>query len=156
MEEVRRWIMGVICTAFAVGLATDLAPKGKEERLVRFVGALILLLVLLSPLTASAGQGAGLPDLAKERTESARYYQEMYRGQLRSIIEENTAAYIWDKARSMELECAVTVQAVEQQNGILLPWFVTVEHPYHPALSAWIEAETGIPFSRQNWQEGTP
>lgn len=156
MEELKRWIMGVVCTAFAISLASGLVPKGKEERLVRFVGSLILLLVMFSPFTVIMGQTISLPDLASEQSGTAQHYREVHRMQLQSIIEENTAAYIWDKARSMELECAVHVQAAQQQNGVILPWFVTVDHAYHPALSAWIEEETGIPPSRQNWQEGKP
>ena len=50
MNVLRRWLLGVVLTSFAVGMAQQVVPKGREQALVRLVGGLLLTLSLLRPL----------------------------------------------------------------------------------------------------------
>ena len=61
MEGVRQWLLGVTLTAFAGGLARQLAPAGREQGMVRLVGGLLLVLALLSPLGSWEWEGLALP-----------------------------------------------------------------------------------------------
>ena len=50
IQGVHQWLLGVTLTAFAGGLARQLAPKGREQALVALVCGLLLTLALLRPL----------------------------------------------------------------------------------------------------------
>ena len=50
IQGARQWLLGVVLTAFAGGLARQLAPKGRERALVGLVCGLLLTLALLEPL----------------------------------------------------------------------------------------------------------
>ena len=70
------------------------------------------------------------------------------REELQALIEQQTAAYISDKAR-----CAVRVET-KVENGVPLPWRAELERDYERELSDWIGETVGIPKERQAWHGG--
>ena len=44
---MKSWLLGIVLTSLAAGLARQLAPKGREQAMVRLVGGLLLTLALL-------------------------------------------------------------------------------------------------------------
>ena len=50
MEGLRQWLLGIVFTAFAAGLARQLAPEGREQAMVRLAGGLLVTLAILRPL----------------------------------------------------------------------------------------------------------
>ena len=52
---MREWLLGIVLTAFAGGLARQLAPRGREQAMVRLVSGLLLALALLAPLAELPG-----------------------------------------------------------------------------------------------------
>jgi len=155
MEALRTWLLGVILTAFAAGLARQAAPRGREQAMVRMAGGLLLTLALLRPLaslpwTDIALEAGSFPIQAQEQAEAYRKDQQE---NLSSIIEEKTEAYIWDKASELGIACEVSVAAKAGESGVPLPWSVTVAGPYSADLADWIEKEVAIPAERQIWLE---
>ena len=59
---MRAWLLGIVLTAFASGLARQLAPQGREQAMVRLAGGLLLLipnyLVSLAGLVIGGAGGA--------------------------------------------------------------------------------------------------
>ena len=135
MAGVRQWLLGVVLTAFAGTLARQLAVGAKGQAMVRLTAGLLLTLAILRPIAA------------------LRWEAPAEGGLLAAVIEEKTAAYIWDKANELGLSCEVHVTTAAGESGIPLPDAVTITGSYSPALAACIEKEVGIPAGKQNWLE---
>lgn len=54
---MKQWLLGIVLTAFAGGLARQLAPSGREQAMVRLVGGLLLTLAILRPLAGLDWEG---------------------------------------------------------------------------------------------------
>ncbi len=151
MEGLRQWLLGITLTAFAAGLARQLAPAGREQGAVRLVGGLLVVLAILRPLGSWQWEGLTLPTF-QETEEMTQQYREEQTAALSAIIAKKTAAYIWDKAEELGLSCTVEVTVAAGENGIPLPDTVIITGPYDPGLSALIEKEVGIPAGKQIWE----
>ena len=157
IDSIRTWLLGIVLTAFAVALARQLAPKGREQAVVRLAGGLLLTIVFLKPLQSFSIHDISLSvgGISVETEEQYRYYREKQQNDLEAIIVAKTESYIWDKANELGLECAtVTVKTLVGENGIPLPDEVTIVGTRSSTLSAWIEEVVGIPAEKQIWLEG--
>ncbi|MBD5169975.1 MAG: hypothetical protein HDT20_07670 [Oscillibacter sp.] len=152
---MRSWLLGIVLTSLAGGLARQLAPQGKEQAMVRLIGGLLLTLAILRPL---AGQDWERLDLklggfASQAEEQAQAYRKNQQDAFSAIIVEKTEAYIWDKANQLGLDCTVTVTTAAGENGLPLPVSAVIRGPYSEALARCIEEEVGIPAEKIIWQE---
>ena len=154
MEGLRQWLLGITLTAFAAGLARQMAPEGREQAAVRLVGGLLLVLAILRPLGSWDWEGLSLEAGAfrQETLQQTENYEEEQIAALSAIIAEKTAAYIWDKAEELGLSCEVEVTVTAGESGIPLPDTAIITGPYDPGLSALIEKEVGIPAGKQIWE----
>lgn len=155
---MREWLLGIVLTAFAGGLARQLAPRGREQAMVRLVSGLLLALALLAPLaelTGAAWEGEALEAAAfRQRTrEQEALYRKNQQEVLAAIIAEKTEAYILDKANQLGLACTVRVTVAAGESGIPLPVSAAVRGAYSPALAECMEEEVGIPAQKQIWLE---
>ena len=57
---MREWLLGIVLTAFAGGLARQLAPRGREQAMVRLVSGLLLALALFLVKVARGQPAADL------------------------------------------------------------------------------------------------
>ena len=77
-----------------------------------------------------------------------------------AIIEEETAAYVMDKAREFGFECAVEVTCGYDENGVPCPWEAAARGEWTPERRAWLERlleeELGVPAQRQHYEEILP
>lgn len=155
MAGIKSWLLGVVLTAFAAGLARDLAPSGKESAAVRLVGGLLLVLAVLRPLGTLNWEDALLPvgQFTVQSQLTAEDYEENYLEDLSAVIAEKTAAYIWDKASALGGDYRITVAVSAGENGIPLPRSVTIAGPYSRCLSQWMETELGLDVGKQYWME---
>ncbi len=151
---MRTWLLGIVFTSLAGGLARHLAPGGREQAAVRLVSGLLLVLAILRPLAGLAGAAPALPeDWQLDAGAQAGLYRKNQQEALSAIIEEKTEAYIWDKASRLDLACTVTVTTAAGESGVPLPDGVTIRGPYSPELARCIEEEVGIPAEKQIWLE---
>lgn len=155
MDSLRTWLLGIVLTAFAAGLARQIAPQGREQAMVRVVGGLLLALALLRPLSALPWSDFAVEagSFRSQAQDQAEEYRKNQQETLSSIIEEKTETYIWDKASELGLTCEVSVAVETGESGIPLPWSVTLTGSYSAALADWIEEEVAIPAERQFWLE---
>lgn len=154
MTALKSWLLGVVLTALAGGLAQELAP-GERRAAVRAAAGLLLILSLLRPLTDLAGKWE-LPSVSEAYGSSEAWAEEdgkNRRSAFSALIEEKTEAYIWDKADRLGLDCTVEVACGYGGSGLPLPERVTITGAYSEALSALIAEEVGIPAGRQIWLE---
>ena len=151
---MRAWLLGIVLTAFASGLARQLAPQGREQAMVRLAGGLLLTLAVLRPLAGMDWEGPALEAGAFQiRTEEqAAVYRKNQQQALSAIIEDRTEAYILDKARLLGSEPgAVRVTARWSSEGVWYPAEVEIQAQYDRKLSEKIEEELGISAQNQHW-----
>lgn len=152
---MRSWLLGIVLTSLAAGLARQLAPKGREQAMVRLVGGLLLALAILRPLAGGNWEGLELETggLTLQSEALTDAYRKNQQEALSAIIAEKTEAYIWDKANQLGLVCTVTVTVSPGENGIPLPEGVAIRGTYSGELARWLEEEVGIPAEKQIWLE---
>ncbi len=157
MASFRTWLLGIVLTAFASGLARQLVPAGKSQMVVRLVSGLLLVLSFLRPLASIPWEESSIA--VGNFYENARQLTEQYREsgekELSAIIERKTASYIWDKATELGLECTVSVDVAVTESGVPLPHSVTITAFRSQALAKWLEEVVGIPAEKQIWLEGS-
>lgn len=153
---IKQWLLGIVLTSLAGGLARQLAPQGKEQAMVRLTSGLLLALAILRPLAGGGWEeGWELPagGFSLQSEAQAEFYRKNQQEALSAIIEEKTEAYILDKASRLGLDCTVQVTAAAGESGIPLPASATIRGAYSPALAECMEEEVGIPAQKQIWLE---
>ena len=154
MEGLRQWLLGIVFTAFAVGLARQLAPEGREQAAVRLAGGLLMLLAVLGPLAGGDWGDLALPAGAFQASEVAEDYEAQRTAALGAVIAEKTAAYIWDKAQELGLAVAIDV-TVEEDGSYPYPAAVRITGPFtepqRQSLTRYIEENLAIGKEQQTW-----
>lgn len=155
MESLRTWLLGIVLTAFAAGLACELCPKGRDRTLVKIVSGAIMVMAFLRPLGMASWQEVTIPtwNMTFQTEEQARIYRAEQENVMAPIIAERLETYIWDKATELGLVCTVRVTVFAADGGIPLPKSVEIGAAYHSELAAWIEEVVGIPAEMQKWLE---
>lgn len=158
MDLIRSWLVGITCAAMIVALCESLSPTGAVRKVGRLTGGLVLLLAIIQPvMKLDTRDLAGL--LAQYRAEAAGYSTQLETENerlMKTIIEEQTGAYILDKAAALGADCQVSVSAQTREEGAYpVPETVTVignlSEIQRTALSRSIETDLAIPAERQTY-----
>ncbi len=106
MEGIRSWLLSITCAAMIAALADALCPAGFSRKLVRTAGGFLLLLAVLSPVTALRGTALGqaLQTGGFFSGESLWAGAEDSEEVRKDIIARQTAAYISDKAAALGIQ----------------------------------------------------
>ena len=163
MGLVRQWLLGVTAAALVLALAETLAPEGSVKKVCRLAGGLALLLAAAGPVTGVLDGSALTQAVEGWRNQSKRYELELeeQRDQFYlAIIEEETAAYVMDKARELGFECAAEVTYSYDEDGVPCPWEVTARGVWteerREAVGRLLEDSLGVPPQRQHYEESVP
>ena len=158
MELLRQWLTGVTCAAIIVALADSLMAGGTVRRIGRLAGGLLLLAAVVKPvlevdLTVLSAASLRLEAEAVPAAEEAGLVL------MKSIIGEETGAYILDKAAELGISCQeVRVTCAVEENGVPYPASVVLvgdlTEEEQARLSRRIEADLAIPAERQSYEKG--
>lgn len=158
MEFLGKWIAGLAAAALICGLALNLTPSGRVQKVLRLVCGMVIIVALISPL-ADFDIGAlslnsayyrsrlsDLEDMAKETGDRLS----------RTIIEEECAAYILDKAQVIGISIErISVRAKWGDEGLFYPYEMSIlaegSDEQKDLLSMYVEGELGIERVRQHW-----
>ena len=159
---VRQWLLGVTCTALVMAVADSLAPAGSVKKVCRMAGGLALLLAAVSPLLRL--DSGMLADVLEGYRAQIQSYEETLAEQnhlfYQTIIEENTAAYIVDKAEELGIFCQAEVTYSYDESGVPCPWEVTARGDWteeaRETLERLLEDDLGVPPQRQHYEERLP
>lgn len=162
MELIRTWLLGVSCTAMVLAIGETLTPEGGLRRIFRLAGGLVLVLAAVNPVLKL--DEADVSRILTEYRVTAEDYGEALVEQnnllYKTIIEENTAAYILDKAEELGISCRVEVTFVYDEQGNPYPGEVVLLGSWtdrqRDALSSVLECELGIPAQRQYFERTDP
>lgn len=160
IELIRSWLIGITCAAMVVALAESLTPSGAARKVGRLTGGVVLFLAVLQPMVKLDGNDLSAL-LSEYRAKAGGYSSQLEteNGKLmKDIIEEQTGAYILDKAAALGVEsCKVSVRAAHQEGEYPFPESVTVTgrltEDQRSALSRQMEADLAIPADRQTWED---
>lgn len=160
---VRAWLLGVTAAALVLALAETLAPEGGAKKVCRLAGGMALLLAAVGPVIGAL-DGSALTRAAEGWRDRARHYEEELEEQNErlylAIIEEETAAYVMDKARQLGFECAAEVTCGYDEEGVPCPWEVAARGVWtqrqREELERLLEEELGVPARRQHYEEIQP
>lgn len=140
-------------------LATQLCPEGREKRVLGFVCSVVLLSALFRSVRQPDWDSLALEAALLHQREEAFLQDvgDLGRELQRTVIEEKCEAYIRNRAGQIQIdleEAAVTAQW--SLEGIWVPHsavlFGDVGERERAQLAAILEAELGIPRSRQEWR----
>ncbi len=153
MDAVRQWLTSVVLTSFLISLLRLLLPEGSLRKAGAFTGSLVLLTAIVRPL---ARLEPDWPDWNLSAYESAiaERMDELSAGQedaFAAQVAERTAEAI--RAYAPGVSARVTVRA---QDGVPLPWAVTLSGTPEAGLSAWLTNALDIPPERQFWTDSAP
>lgn len=158
MELVRNWLIGVTAAAMVVALADSLAPDGAVKKIGKLTGGLLLAIAILQPVVG-LNYAALSGILTDYRMEAAGYSTALETENLRlvkTIIEEQTAAYIQDKAAELGVGCTVEVTCRADGDGNPYPASVIVygdlTREQADTLSRMIEGDLAIPAKDQQYE----
>jgi stage III sporulation protein AF len=158
MELIRTWLMGVTAAALVAALADSLAPEGAAKKIGKLAGGLLMVVAILQPLV-KLDDSALAAALAELRLENAGYSTALETENerlMKRIIEEQTGAYIQDKAAQLGFDCTAQVTCQENEEGALYPASVTVygelSQAQTDALTRLIQGDLAIPAEEQHYE----
>lgn len=157
MELLRNWLIGITVSTVVAAMADSLLPDGPVKKIGKLTGGLLIMLAVLQPLgSLDYASISGILVNYRMQSESYDTALETENIQLiKNIIEEETAAYILDKATELDITCEADVTC-----------FVKDETPYPEsvvifgdlddgevqALSRIIEADLAISPENQHFE----
>lgn len=158
MELLRQWLTGVTCAAIIVALADSLMAGGTVRKIGRLAGGLLLLAAVVKPVLEVDLTALSASSIRME-VESVPAAEEAGLDLMKSIIGEETGAYILDKAAELGVPCQeVRVTCAVEENGVPYPESVVLVGPMsreeQELLSRRIEADLAIPAERQTYESG--
>lgn len=158
MELLRQWLTGVTCAAIIVALADSLMARGTVRKIGRLAGGLLLLAAVVKPVLEVDLTALSASSIRME-VESVPAAEEAGLDLMKSIIGEETGAYILDKAAELGVPCQeVRVTCAVEENGVPYPESVVLVGPMsreeQELLSRRIEADLAIPAERQTYESG--
>lgn len=161
MEVMRNWLLSVTCAAMVLTISETLVPEGSIRKICRLAGGLVLLLAAVNPILKLDER-----ELAQALNEYRMVAQD-YGDALaeknnllyKTIIEENTAAYILDKAEGLGISCKAEVVVHYDEEGNPYPDAVRIigkwTEEQREQLGAILEHELGVPIQRQSFERIT-
>ena len=159
-EILANWVRTMAAGAVFCAVVLLLIPEGREKRALKTVCSFMLLILFVRPLRAldmeRLTEALTLQRIEKRSiTEAA---DELSLELCRSIIREETEAYIWDAAQRLGIRKLGVRIRLKSGGELPLPWSIDltgdVTARQREELSLLLEGELGIPRERQTWSVG--
>lgn len=150
MDLIRSWLTQVICAALIAAAADGLMPRGPIKKVGTLICAMVFLCAVLRPVVDLS---ISLPEVtAGVVLEQSQTWQDQLKlnsgTMLKTLIEQQTSAYISDKAANLGADCQVEVTCT-QRDGIWFPQSVRItgqlDQEQRRKLTDVIQIELGIP-----------
>lgn len=154
IHAVKEWMLSIIMLAFLISLLRVLLPEGSLRKVGAFTGSLVLMAAILRPLVRLEPEWpvwdmepyeAAVSERMEELNAAA---EERFRLQ----VAERSAELIREKAAELGTSLSVEV-TVRMEDGVPLPWTVTLGGAWDGELSAWLKNTLDIPPERQYWAD---
>ena len=122
-EGIRDWLMGIIALPILCAAADSLMPEGAVGKVGKLVCTMALLLGMLRPVGALKEMDLAqyLRDYSDMVEQTSLELERKTAVTQKTVIEEQCAAYIADKAAQLGVVCRVEVECEPTPEGIWLP-----------------------------------
>ncbi len=123
MEQVREWLLALLSVCLVCALADALMPKGGVKRVGQLVCGLAMTAAILAPvveLDLDGGQ-QWLEDYFAGISRREEELEKEVNTGMKTIIEQEYAAYIVDKAAELGAVCDARVECRLEEAGLYLP-----------------------------------
>ena len=158
---VSSWLIGVTCAALIAAVVDGLMPKGPIKQVGKLTCTLMIMWAVLHPiLSLQPGDPfEGLDGIREQVSEQEDRLGQVSGSILKRLIEQQTAAYIVDKATEAGLSCQVEVTCRSGEAGTWVPCRVDlyvqeVSDAQRKELTQLIQDEFGIDEQQLNWAGG--
>lgn len=154
---MEQWLMGMACASLVLVVSGALVKSGGGQKVCKLAGSLLLLLVTVGPILRMDQQDweRVLQWDTQVMEEAEQGLEERNNLMYESFIEEETEAYILDKADALGVHCQVEV-VVQWEDEIPQPWSACVTGTWtqaqQEALAEVLEEDLGIPRQRQSFE----
>lgn len=156
MEALGQYLLRIVAIALSLGALSQLVHSGTGKRILGLCSGLCMALVVLSPLTTLLQRDFWENPLASLplQTQTAENLEDV-RIQLSTIISEQTATYILDKARSINAAIQVDVTVAPlgayyvQPSNVIITGKLTAEQKQ--TLAQWLQEELGLTGGQIQW-----
>ena len=157
MSLIKSWLIGISCCAILISLVKGVMPNGSVKKTAGLLCGVILLIVTVSPLLSL--DFSALSSYTVEYKNAVGAYSadvaEVNERLAQVIIEEQSAAYILDKATGIGAEIQVEVTTRRGDGDYWYPYSVEIKGDYteeqREELAETIERELAVPEERQDW-----
>ncbi|MBO5340950.1 MAG: hypothetical protein J6A62_08135 [Oscillospiraceae bacterium] len=158
---VSSWLIAVTCAALIAAVVDSLMPGGPIRQVGKLACTLMVMWAVLQPLL-SLQPGDPLEYLGGIRDQAAVQQEQLSQvsgGLLKKLIEQQTAAYIVDKATGCGFSCQVEVTCEPGEAGTWVPCRVDVRaedasDKQREALTQLIREEIGVSSQQLFWAGG--
>ena len=158
IEVVREWITSIVMVTMLLTVAQSMIPEGRIQKIFSFSGGLVLLIALLQPVLNL--DPVDVDFRMETYAEEVRIRQEELTqsvgAEWETIIEQETAAYISDKASELGVQCTAEVTFSYSEEGVAFPTAATVRgkltQKQRDDLTRILESELAIPKEKQTYE----
>jgi stage III sporulation protein AF len=157
-EFIGQWITSITCAAMLTAVLQAFLPQNGMGKAGKLVGGLVLLTATVQPLVSLdedilAQSWAELTQTAVSQTSAS---EAVNQEALKMLIEQQTQAYILDKAEELGIVCQVDVSYEQAEDGTVFLSEVNVvsgaSQEELEQLASLIETELGVPRGRQVYE----
>lgn len=156
MGRFAEFILSVSAASILVGILVSLTDKKSgSAQIIRLLGGLFLMLTVISPIVKMDFSGVTdyLESFRLDGTSTAAWGENAAQEEYRSIIKTRAAAYILDKAET--LDAVVTVEVMLSDDETAMPERAVLRGAVtqwaKAQLSQMMEADLGIAKENQVW-----
>ena len=158
MDWVRSWLIGITAAALIVALTEHLIPAGTIKKIAKFAGGLLIMIAIIQPIFGMDEQllAGILTEYRMEAKGGGNALELENKRLVKMIIEDETGAYIQDKAAEVGITCTVNVSCAEDDEGMPYPHSVVVSGELSEedcqTISRIIEGELAVPKENQRYE----
>ncbi len=151
---IRDWVISLCASALFCAFLNEITPVGKVKKVQQTVCAIVMAIAFFKPLLNLNYESYGI-SLAKYESAALSITQnaeKISNSLSRKYIEEQTEAYILDKAQTLGCEIAgADVQLRWSDRGVWYPVSAEIFCAYDSRLSSSVQANLGIAEENLKW-----
>ena len=156
MNSIREYLISIVSVCMICVLAQQLLRREKMQKIIRFVGGVLILLTVVSPLLSFDADS--LEDLWEKMSlqmdVTVEDLEESSKEALARHVKQTAENYIEEKARTLgaTLQAEVVLSDEEYPTPFAVTLIGTVTSGQMQELTRYLSQDLGIAAERQEWK----
>lgn len=120
---IRTWLISVTAAAIVIAAAENLMPDGAVKKIGKLTGGLLLIVAILQPIKQLDFETMSdiLTEYRIESQGSSKTLEIENQSIMKMIIEEETSAYVQNKANELGIRCNAETTCKVDESGNIYP-----------------------------------